>query len=79
MTRVYTANSIMDAHIVKGLLENAGIAAFVRGAYLQGGIGELPVLGLVTVEVADADRARAEALIESYDNADVEDSEDDMA
>ena len=45
MVSVYTAQSVTDAHLIKGLLESEGISAFVYGGDLQGGIGELPVMG----------------------------------
>ncbi len=59
MRVVYRADSLMDAHVAKGLLESEGIACHVSGGYLAGGIGELPALGLVQVLVADEDEGRA--------------------
>jgi hypothetical protein len=53
MHLVYRAENLIDAHLVKGLLEQAGIPAFVLGEHLTGGVGELPVMGLVTVGVPD--------------------------
>lgn len=52
---VYEAENVIDAHLVKGMLENDGIPAYVRGEHLTGALGELPVMGLVAVCVADAD------------------------
>lgn len=49
MRAVYEAENIIDANLVKGLLEASGIPAYVRGSYLTGGIGELPVSGLLAV------------------------------
>lgn len=59
MRAVYEAENIIDANLVKGLLEAAGIPAYVRGAYLTGGIGELPVSGLLAVCVPAAALAEA--------------------
>ncbi|HRQ63269.1 MAG TPA: DUF2007 domain-containing protein [Xanthomonadaceae bacterium] len=59
MRTVYRADSLLDAHVAKGLLESEGIACHVSGGYLAGGIGELPPLGVVQVLVADHDEARA--------------------
>ena len=59
----------MDAHLIKGLLESEGIHAVVVGAHLQGGIGELPVAGLITVRVQDDLASRAGRLIEDFDRA----------
>ncbi len=54
MQVVYEAENLIDAHLVKGLLEHNGIPAWVRGNYLAGGMGELPVSGLLAVCVPSA-------------------------
>lgn len=53
MRTVYHAESLFDAQLVKDSLETAGIPAFISGAYLTGGIGQLPARDLVTVMVPD--------------------------
>jgi hypothetical protein len=73
MQIIYSAQNSVEAHIIRGLLENHGIAARVNGDYLQGGIGELPLIDLVTVSVADEDYARALEVIEEFDQAVMED------
>lgn len=70
MVTVYHAQSILDAHLVKGLLENEGVPARVAGGELQGGIGELPVFGLIRVMVADEQAATAAAIIDRWENTD---------
>jgi len=50
---VYEAEHLIDAHLVKGLLEQSGIPAWVRGNYLAGALGELPVSGLLAVCVPE--------------------------
>lgn len=69
MRVVYEAENIIDAHLAKGLLEQAGIAAFVLGEYLSGGIGELPAMGTVRVGVADSDVEAAEAALQDWRDA----------
>ena len=54
MRTVYHAANLIDAHLVRHALEQAGIPAFVRGEALVGGIGELPPIGLVSVSVPDS-------------------------
>jgi hypothetical protein len=66
---IYRAESIIDANLVKAALETAGIMAFINGEYLTGGIGELPVSGLVNVMVADIDVERAQPIAEEVDAA----------
>jgi hypothetical protein len=63
MRVIYEAENVIDAHLVKGMLEAEEIPAYVRGEHLTGGIGELPVMGLVAVCVADVDLAAAERVI----------------
>jgi hypothetical protein len=67
MIRIYKALDSMEAHIVRGFLESRGIPARVEGDYLQGGVGELPALGLVAVIVPDEYRARAEEVLREYE------------
>lgn len=69
MQIIYRAESIIDANLVKAALETAGIMAFINGEYLTGGIGELPVSGLVNVMVADIDIERAQPIAEEVDAA----------
>ena len=60
MRVVYEPENLIDAHLVKGVLEQAGIPVYLRGEYLVGGIGELPVSGLLALCVPDVfeDEAR---------------------
>ncbi|MEJ2359947.1 MAG: DUF2007 domain-containing protein [Gammaproteobacteria bacterium] len=67
MVSVYSANSTTEAHIVKNLLEQQGIEAYVSGHYLQGGLGELPVINLIQVQVGAADEAAARQVIRDYE------------
>ena len=68
MIKIYSAQNAVDAHIVKGLLEQQGISARVNGEYLQGGIGELPLIGLVTVSIAEEDYEKAASVLSEYEN-----------
>jgi hypothetical protein len=54
MRVVYEPENLIDAHLVKGVLEQAGIPVYLRGEYLAGGIGELPVTGLFALCVPEA-------------------------
>ncbi len=60
MRVVYEPENLIDAHLVKGVLEQSRIPVYLRGEYLVGGIGELPVSGLLALCVADVfeDEAR---------------------
>lgn len=59
MQVVYLANNIVDAHLAKHLLEDAGLHAFVFGESLLGGAGELPMFGVLRVCVPDGHAEQA--------------------
>ncbi|MFC1685322.1 DUF2007 domain-containing protein [Pseudomonadota bacterium] len=78
MKKVYTATNSADAHIIKGLLEQRGIFAVVSGHYLQGGVGELPAAGFVTVSVNELDYEVASLIVDRFDNDDLRDEDDEI-
>jgi hypothetical protein len=53
MQTVYNADSIVDAQIAKDALDASGIPAFIAGAALIGGMGQLPARGFIRVMVPD--------------------------
>lgn len=63
MRTIYRAENIIDANLVRGTLEQAGVIAFVAGEYLTGAAGQLPAFGLVEVMVADSDWEAAEPIV----------------
>jgi hypothetical protein len=65
MRVVYEAWNLIDAYLVRHVLEDAGIPVFVRGEALLGAVGELPACGLVAVCVPDGCWPRARAMVES--------------
>lgn len=65
MRVVYEAASVIDAHLVKHALEETGMPVFLRGEALLGGMGELPLFGVVAVCVPDSAWPAARAIVES--------------
>lgn len=63
MRIVYNAASIIDAHLFKHALEDAGIDCYVSGEYLSGAMGELPAGNLVTVAVDDEQWEQARKIV----------------
>lgn len=53
MKVVYEAANLIDAHLVRHALEAAEIPVFLRGEQLLGGMGELPLFGVIAVCVPD--------------------------
>jgi hypothetical protein len=66
LVEIYSAETTTDAHLIKGLLEQQGIEAFVSGHYLQGAFGELPVINMIQVMVEQADLIRAQEIMRDY-------------
>ncbi len=54
MKVVYEAANLIDAHLVKHALEENEIPVFLRGESLVGGMGELPLFGVIAVCVPDS-------------------------
>jgi hypothetical protein len=63
MRVIYHAEGIVDAHLVKDALENAGIPAFINGEYLIGGVGQLPARDFLGVSVPDVCIEAAEPVV----------------
>lgn len=63
--KVYQASDMLDGHLVKGLLEQAGIECQLQGMPLLGAMGELPanVMEIPVLVQADQQYA-ARAIIE---------------
>lgn len=66
MQVAYEPENLIEAHLLKGLLAQAGIDAHIRGEHLTGAMGELPAMGLVAVMVADEDLDAARTLIADW-------------
>ena len=69
MITVYNASNSIEAYLIKNLLEQQEIPAYVFGDYLQGGVGEIPAIGLVTVNVSDSDYTKAKEIVDAWNAA----------
>jgi hypothetical protein len=70
MISVYQGSDYFEAQVLKGLMEQEGLQVFLQGAALQGGLGDLPALGHLSITVNDADQRRAEEIIAAYEKGD---------
>lgn len=61
--------------MIKGLLAQYNIPAFVQGAFLQGGMGELPSADLVKVSIDNAHQAEAREIISEWEAGSVVEDE----
>ncbi|WP_047539862.1 DUF2007 domain-containing protein [Methylotenera versatilis] len=69
MIAVYNASNSIEAYLIKNLLEQQEIPAYVFGDYLQGGVGDIPAIGLVTVNVSDSDYTNAKEIVDAWDSS----------
>lgn len=65
MKVVYEAANLIDAHLVRHALEAEGIPVFLRGEQLVGGMGELPLFGVVAVCVPDVAWPEAKEIVDA--------------
>ena len=56
MIEVYRGSNYFEGQLLKGLMEQDGLQVFLNGTALQGGLGEVPALGHLSITVNDADR-----------------------
>lgn len=66
MKRIHNARHMTEAHLIRGLLESHGIDALVRGDFLTGGWGELPVDVCAVWITDDARFADADQLLKDF-------------
>lgn len=55
--------NLIEAYLLKGVLESDGIPVFVRGEHLLGGVGQLPAIGLLALCVPDVCAEQADGIL----------------
>lgn len=76
MVRLYSADDAIEAHLLKHMLEQQGMAAFITGEHLEGVAGEVPLAGLIDVWVLEDHLPDAQEVLEDfYDTLDDPDDE----
>lgn len=70
MKKLYSAASLPDAHLIRNLLDQAGIEARVFNENAQGGVGQLPVMEACPQIwiVNERDLQRARQLLEAFEH-----------
>ncbi len=74
MISIYHAANLTDAHLIRHLLEQAQIDAYIAGEYLQGALGEIPANTAIDVRVAPNDVARARKIVEDWESATIDEA-----
>ncbi len=75
MVIIYHANNSLDANMIKSLLAQASIPAYILGEHLQGGVGDLPASDLVKVAVDNNYETEAKQIIEAWNAASIVEEE----
>ena len=67
--KLYSASSLPDAHLIRNLLEQAGIEAHVFNENAQSGVGQLPVMEAYPQVwiVNEHDLERARRIVEAFE------------
>lgn len=68
LKRVFTAPTVTEAYLMKGILENEGIEAIIKNEHLSGLAGQVPFMDSwpeVWI-MDDAEVKHAEAIIDNY-------------
>ncbi len=66
MKVIFHADHLFEAEMLAEKLAAAGIRPFIKGGYLTGAMGELPVINLVTISVIDDDEEEGAAVIQKH-------------
>ncbi|ABI60383.1 putative signal transducing protein [Nitrosomonas eutropha] len=71
MKKLYTANNLLEAHIIQDFLANAYIPSRLFNEYAQGGVGEIPFTHAYPEVwvVRDLDYDRGRAIVAAYEQA----------
>lgn len=69
MRKIYEPENMMEGELLQSMLASEGVEAHITGRHLLGGIGELPVSGLLGLAVEDHQAERARQLITEYNGA----------
>ena len=76
MQRVYEPADLLEAELLLAMLASEGVMAHLSGRHLLGAMSELPVSGLLGLQVADEQAERARLLITAYNAAQPLDSDE---
>lgn len=69
MRRIYEPETLLEAEMLVGMLVSEGVDVQLVGRDLMGGMGELPLQGLLGLAVADEQAEYARQLIDAYNDA----------
>jgi hypothetical protein len=68
MQLIYQAQNSVEAHLLLNLFKQAGLKSRIDGEYLQGGMGELQVSGIVRVMIVQEDYQEAKEIVRQWES-----------
>ncbi len=71
MLNIYVPQNTIEAYLMQGALEAAGIFCEIHGEYLQGAAGLLPVNNNIMLRVREEDAEAARELIAQYERGEL--------
>lgn len=71
MKSIFRGSDYIQAQLLAGLLQQHGIGVYLQGAALQGGLGELPATGHLSIMVDEADESAARRLLTEYERGEL--------
>lgn len=69
MQKVYEPENLLEGELLQGMLASEGVEAHLTGRHLLGGVGELPVFGVLAICVDNDQAERARELNTAYNAA----------
>lgn len=67
MKTVYEPANTVEAHMLANLLRQGGFSPFIQGEHLSGGMGELPAMGLLRLNVPEDEHLAARRLLDEWE------------
>ncbi|MGE0115243.1 MAG: DUF2007 domain-containing protein [Steroidobacteraceae bacterium] len=71
MISVFRGSDYIEAQLLTGLLRHQGFEVFLQGAALQGGLGEVPAVGYLSIMVDERAAPAARALLGAYERGEL--------
>jgi hypothetical protein len=71
MISVFRGSNYLEAQLLVGLLAQHHIHTFLQGAALQGGLGEAPAIGYLSILVNEDDAGAAKHWLAAYERGEL--------
>ena len=69
MQKIYEPENLLEGELLQGMLASEGVQAHLTGRDLLGGVGDLPIFGVLGLSVDNDQAEHARELITAYNAA----------